>query len=128
MNSPSPASVTFKLVNAGFPRALHARGNRVEEILVEGVPLGIFSGTVYREKTLTPKGGEAIVLYSDGLLEEENSAGDPFGVARVQAVISELLPRPAQEIADGLTRAVREFSGDPARQRDDHTVVVLKHR
>ncbi len=32
-----------------------------------------------------------------------------------------------QEIADGLTRAVREFSGDPARQRDDHAVVVLKY-
>jgi sigma-B regulation protein RsbU (phosphoserine phosphatase) len=124
----NPESATLKVVNAGLPRPFHARGKRVEEIPVEGIPLGIFRGTVYREETLTLKGGEAIVLYSDGLLEEENPAGDPFGVARLQAAISELLPRPAQEIADGLTGAVREFAGDPALQRDDHTVVVLKHR
>ena len=123
-----PESTTLKLVNAGLPRPIHARGKSTDEIPIEGIPLGIFSGTAYSEETLTLKGGEAIVLYSDGLLEEENPAGEPFGIERVQAVISELLPGPAQEIADGLTRAVGEFSGDPARQRDDHTVVVLKHR
>ena len=123
-----PESALLKLVNAGLPRPFHARGERVEEIPIEGVPLGIFRGTGYREETLRLKSGEAVVLYSDGLLEEENPAGVPFGIARIQAAISELLPQPAQEIADGLTRAVVEFSGDPARQRDDLTVVVLKCR
>ncbi len=121
-----PQNTTLKLVNAGLPRPLHARGNRVEEIPLEGVPLGIFSGTVYSEKTLTLRDGEAVVFYSDGLPEGENPAGEPFGTARVQSALRELLSRPAQEIADGLTRAASEFSGDPTLQRDDLTVVVLK--
>ncbi len=86
----------------------------------------MFSATVYREKTLTLTAGEAVVFCSDGLLEDENPTGDTFGAVRVRSALLELLPRPAQEIADGLTRAAKEFSGDPARQRDDHTVVVLK--
>ena len=123
-----PEAATFKLVNAGLPRPFLAQGDRMEEIVVEGVPLGIFSGTVYDEKTLTIRGGETVVLCSDGLLEDENPGGDAFGAARVQSALGELLPLSAQEIADGLTRAVKEFSGDPTRQRDDHTVVVLKFR
>jgi sigma-B regulation protein RsbU (phosphoserine phosphatase) len=122
-----PESATLKLVNAGLPRPLLARDGRVEEILIEGVPLGVFRGTVYNEETLTLKGGDVIVLCSDGLIEEENPAGDAFGTARVQSVLGDLLSRPAQEIADGLTRAVSDFSGDPALQRDDYTVVVLKY-
>jgi sigma-B regulation protein RsbU (phosphoserine phosphatase) len=123
-----PESATLKLVNAGLPRPLRARNDNVEEIPVEGIPLGAFPGTVYDEKTLTLCEGEAIVLCSDGLLEEENLTGEPFGAARVHSALRRLLSGSAQEIADGLTRAVKEFAGDPARQRDDHTVVVLKSR
>jgi len=121
-----PEAATFTLVNAGLPRPFHTRGDRVEEISLEGVPLGIFPGSVYVEETLTLKSGDAVVLCSDGLLEEENSRGENFGAARVHSALRELLHRPAQEIADSLTRAAREFSGDSTRQRDDHTVVVLK--
>ena len=121
-----PERATLVLANAGFPRPLHSRDERVEEIPVDGVPLGMISGTVYREQTLKLRPGDAVVFCSDGLIEDENSAGDTFGAVRLDPVLRKLLPRPAQEIADGLTREARVFSGDPERQHDDYTVVVLK--
>jgi len=123
-----PKAATFKLVNAGLPWPFLVRGDRVEEIRLEGVPLGVFPGTVYSEKTIELKGGEIVALCSDGLLEDENPGGEPFGAVRIRSTLGELRDRPAQGIADGLTRAVKAFSGDPTRQRDDHTVVVLKFR
>lgn len=123
-----PEAATFKLVNSGLPRPFLARGDRMEEIVVEGMPLGLFPGTSYEEKTLTLQGGETVVLCSDGLMEDENPGGEAFGAAGIRSALGDLLPLPAQEIADGLIRAVREFSGDPALQHDDHTVVVLKFR
>jgi sigma-B regulation protein RsbU (phosphoserine phosphatase) len=121
-----PATATLTLANAGLPRPFCARAGDAEEIDVSGVPLGVFRGTLYVERTRTLEVGDSIALCSDGLMEEENSRGEPFGRDRVRSALITLASGSAQEIADGLVRAVREFAGNPARQSDDHTVVVLK--
>jgi len=114
------------LANAGFPRALLVRKDEVEEIPVEGVPLGLLPEIQYRVETLRVSGGDVVVFCSDGLLESENERGEGFGSSLLHPALRELASRPAQEIADGINRAAVDFTGGETRQDDDYTVVVLK--
>ena len=116
----------LSVASAGFPHPLLVREDRIEKIPAEGMPLGLLPQRRYREETLRVSGGEAVVLCSDGLLESENERGEDFESTVFRSVLRDLAPRAAQEIADGLIRAALDFTGGPARQADDYTVVVLK--
>lgn len=74
---------------------------------------------------LEPGGG--IVLYTDGITEAENAAGDLYGLARLQAVITKAWQQPAQGVLDALLADVAGFIGQQD-VLDDITAVVVKQR
>jgi len=65
--------------------------------------------------------GDAVVLYSDGLVERRNEAID-HGLDRLRTHAVALADRPADEVCDGLLAAMREDGG----WRDDVIVVVAR--
>ncbi len=52
----------------GFVFLRRADG-RVEELLPRGLPLGVLSDEIYQEGELTFRAGDALVIYSDGLVD-----------------------------------------------------------
>ena len=70
--------------------------------------------------------GDALVLYTNGLVEARNGK-EEYGVKRLRAKIAELGTRPAAEIIQGIMDSVASFTGGEA-QKDDVTLVVVKKR
>ncbi len=121
-----PKSKVLTVANAGFPRPRLVRGGRVEEVSIDGVPLGILPDITYEEKKLALQGGDIIVFCSDGIHECMDKQEQEFGDSRVEALLSELAAGSAEQIAQGLIQATDRFAAGNGSHADDRTVVVLK--
>ncbi len=90
-----------------------------------GMPLGLFIGHRIGTKLVKLHPGQLIVLLTDGVTEAGNPEEEQFGAERAIAYVRAHRKEPAQLIAEGLYRVVREFA-DNQPQSDDEAVVILK--
>jgi phosphoserine phosphatase len=89
-------------------------------------PLGAMPLTTLKPAiTLDMQPGDILVLLSDGIYECENRDGEPFGEARVQALVQTHHAESTAEWLKILFEAVVRFTGK-APQEDDMTAVVVK--
>ncbi len=80
------------------------------------------------EATTTLAPGDGLVLYTDGITEAQNAAGDFYGLDRLCAVISQQWRNStAEAVKEAIIDDVRVFVGD-AQVYDDVTLVVLKQQ
>ncbi len=116
----------FRLVlaSAGHPPALVLRsGGGVEEIHVAGTLLGITQhAEAYDAETMLHP-GDALVLYTDGLIE----ARSPDGILGEERV-REQLERHAGATADGLAARLDQLAASFSRQRrrDDLALLIAR--
>jgi phosphoserine phosphatase RsbU/P len=90
-----------------------------------GMVVGLFPQAKYAEETLQLEPGDIIVLFSDGVSEALNAAGDEFGDERIIETVQPHLGLEPTAILDRLMGAVREFSAGTV-QRDDITALVIQ--
>jgi sigma-B regulation protein RsbU (phosphoserine phosphatase) len=81
------------LTNAGHPPTYIVRGGRVQEILLPSSPLGGL-GHSYARRELTLDRGDVVVWLSDGVFEETNSEGEPFGYDRIETALAAAAKQP----------------------------------
>jgi len=117
---------SLTVANAGFPRPQLLHDRRVEEVPVQGLPLGILPEPKYEQRTLGLREGDVVVFCSDGLQECVDRHGDEFGAERLETLLVKLASSTAQEIADGVLDATTHHAGAGGEPQDDRTVVVLK--
>ena len=66
--------------SAGHPPPRLVRGNEVHRLDADsGLPLGIDKTSIYGNKTLQLLAGDRLVLFTDGITESTNAAGEFFG-------------------------------------------------
>jgi len=83
----------------------------------------MFEDMEYEESSVTLEAGDALVLYTDGLVENRNTAGVALGEAGLDRVLSIADAKGADELlAFLLTVSDRHLAG--VEPRDDVTVVV----
>lgn len=117
----------LRYANCGHLSPLLLRnGNSVERLDSTCTVLGLFRdwSCAMAECRLEP--GDILVLYTDGITESLNGAGDEFGEERlIQGLLRccELAP---QAILNSIVEQVRTFS--PHEQHDDITLIVAKGR
>jgi len=116
---------TLVYVNAGHPPPLLFKAGRVEKLNVGGTILGPLENTDFNRGFAFIDPGDMLVLYTDGVLEATNAAGDIFGEERLREFMSANMSIPAHEMIRGLFAAVREFAGS-VRLQDDTTAVVIR--
>jgi sigma-B regulation protein RsbU (phosphoserine phosphatase) len=116
---------TIRFVNAGHNPCYMMIGNRLEQMKSHGLPIGILPGTRYMTQTRHFPAGSAAVLYSDGITEAENLAGEEFDNERLEAILLASMDATPNEIRDRIARAVVEFVGE-APQKDDETLVIVR--
>jgi sigma-B regulation protein RsbU (phosphoserine phosphatase) len=117
---------SLTVANGGFPRPLRVHAGQVEEIHVEGVPLGMFPGSSYAERRIELSSGDVVVLSSDGVIESTNAGDEEFGARRLRSLLVELTSLPANEIAQRLLEASERHASGSRDGSDDRTIVVLK--
>lgn len=124
------------LTNAGHPPPLwyHAKRDdwtwlerqpRARGGAVMGAPLGLLPDISYARKVVKPRVGDLIVLYTDGVSEAENQAGEELGREGLMALARTLDVRSAEAFGLQLAEAVRAFRGG-AVPRDDETIIVMQ--
>ncbi|MGZ7079192.1 MAG: PP2C family protein-serine/threonine phosphatase, partial [Thermoanaerobaculia bacterium] len=116
---------TLQYVNAGHNPAYVLSGKRIEQVRSHGLPVGIMPQTTYLAQTLPFPAGSTVVLYSDGITEAENEAGDEFGNDRLEAILHDHSNASPLALRDAITTEVDRFVG-AAPQKDDQTLVIAK--
>ena len=123
-----PASRRLTYVNAGHNAPILRRANGAFETLeVGGLPLGIKVGAEYQTATVELRPGDALIFFTDGVVEAFNESGEEFGNSRWQGAIRNLPDWNAQETLHFLMKRVDEFVG-ATRQADDITCLVFRSK
>jgi sigma-B regulation protein RsbU (phosphoserine phosphatase) len=92
-----------------------------------GTVLGLFADNQYEEGRVQLEPGDLIVLFSDGLPEANDPAGNEFGDDRIETLVKASATLAPSALLERMLEEVTRFSaGAPAR--DDLTVVVLRYR
>jgi sigma-B regulation protein RsbU (phosphoserine phosphatase) len=89
------------------------------------MPVGLFEAAAYESSRVQLAPGETVVLYSDGVTEAHNVAGEEFGEARLADVLKQHHDKPAAETLEYLVAAVKTFAHG-VEQYDDVTALVVK--
>lgn len=122
----TPATGALTYVNAGQnPPLLRRRDGPIERLGSTGVALGMFEGSTYEAVETSINPGDLLLLYSDGITEAENPAGQPFEESGLEAFMRTHAEDVPAELAPALLKAVETHARD-SRFSDDLTVVVLK--
>jgi phosphoserine phosphatase RsbU/P len=116
---------TLQIANAGAVQPLFCRAGQVETVEAEGFPLGMFKDVSYEEFTLSTRPGDAIVFFSDGMVDAVNEHEEMFGTERLIALVTSQLANSAEGMVDAIYKELSAFQGGVERF-DDETVVVLK--
>ncbi len=114
--------------NAGHnpPYVISAKGE-MRELKEGGMVLGLFSSAQYGSGTIQLQPGDHIVLFTDGVIEARNTAGDEFGEERLCDLLRKHSRASTSEILERLKEAIASFSAN-APQHDDITMMVLGYK
>jgi serine phosphatase RsbU (regulator of sigma subunit) len=111
--------------SAGHPPVLvRRRRGVIEELASTGLPLAIHPDEAFAARHLVLDPGDALLLYTDGLVESPGPDDEPLGLGRVQAAFAPPFAKP-EEVTDRIYRVVAERQ-DLARLQDDLTFLVAR--
>ena len=113
--------------NAGHNPPVLLRCNGVTRLETGGLILGLFPQAVYVEETLELEDGDLLVVFSDGVTEAFNAAGEEFGEPRLLACLDANRQREPAGLLQKILSTVQEFTGSAAPS-DDVTALVLKYK
>lgn len=120
----NPETRQLIISNAGaLPPMIVRDGTRIE-LEIEGVPLGLLPNQTYDEVCITTQPGDWLVMFSDGIADQENLAGDNFGEARLLDIVR-ATTGDARSLVESVYSELDKFMlGKPVQ--DDQTVVAIK--
>ncbi|HME12995.1 MAG TPA: PP2C family protein-serine/threonine phosphatase [Candidatus Acidoferrum sp.] len=113
-------------VNAGHnPPILRKADGTLEKLETGGMPLGITAQATYETAEIQLAPGDALIFYTDGVVEAFNQQNEEYGNPRWLAAIRALPEVSAEESLRGLMRQVDAFVGT-TRQSDDITCLIFR--
>ncbi len=118
------ATHELRYANAGHhPPMVIRRDGSIVWLDTAGLPLGVFPDSAYEEGTLQLLPGDAVIAYTDGVVETVNPLGEEWGADRVRKAAVNSNAQDAEDLIDAIFTSLDEFS--QGRQTDDATAVVL---
>jgi phosphoserine phosphatase RsbU/P len=118
---------SLRWANAGHPPAIVAgpRG-RIESLTANAMPVGLLEEATYQvsETSLAP--GDKVILYTDGVTEARNGAGEFFGQRRLRQAICTHVATSCHDLHAAILAELDTFT-QGAAQNDDVTLAVLEY-
>ena len=120
-------SRSFRYANCGHnpPILLRARG-KVERLKATTTVLGLFTDWECPLVEFTLDSGDVLVIYTDGVTEAADAAGEEFGEERLIEIVQAHQFLSAAALLKTISTEVQRFSD--GEQADDLTLVVAKSR
>jgi sigma-B regulation protein RsbU (phosphoserine phosphatase) len=117
----------IQYTTAGHPPPIVWRSSnrKFEEQGSDDPLLGVEQRAIFHDRQMVISRGDVILLYTDGITEARNKAGEQFGHRRLLDCLRDAVPGSARQIVDVLVETVDAFlEGESAR--DDVTALVIK--
>jgi sigma-B regulation protein RsbU (phosphoserine phosphatase) len=121
------ATRELRYANAGHncPLLLQRSEQACTELDAEGLILGIKKRVDFEERKLVLQDGDLLLLYTDGIIEAENKAGEFFGIHRLHDVLVAHSQGSPQGIIDAVIDELESFCQSQSFD-DDISLVVMK--
>jgi len=121
-----PVRRTVDYINAGHNNPILRRvSGQIERLDVGGLPFGILPDAQYQTATVTLTPGDWLIIFTDGLVEAENSLQQDYGEARLLVALDAGRTLEPSEMLKRLMAEVDLFVGNTP-QHDDVTCMLLK--
>jgi serine phosphatase RsbU (regulator of sigma subunit) len=126
LGSLDPGNGVLRYTNAGHNAPLLVRSDGTVEALEDGgLLLGVFPEATYEEGQVELYQGDLLVMYTDGVTEASNAAGDMYSEKRLVESLVKWRGHDASGVHRRLLDEVRTFQ-DGLPPDDDLTVILLK--
>lgn len=98
------------------------RGGVVERLQAQHMPLGVLDDREFDAAVdvINPTAGLRLLIYTDGIIESQNAAGEMFGEQRLEDLLSE----PAPSYVDVVSNAIYDYR-EGGEQTDDMSMAEL---
>lgn len=120
----SPLTLTLHYVNAGHVPGLVLRDGVVTELPSTGPPIGFFAKPEMQLQTFSLKKNDRLLLFTDGLTETANGAGELFGLERLKQLLHRHADADYEEFLQLLFKAQQEY-GFTELPEDDCSAIVI---
>jgi phosphoserine phosphatase RsbU/P len=120
-----PQARRLSYANAGHPHAFRIpRSGAPERLEATAPPLGLAAlGSIQRRSVEWTPGADLLVLWTDGLVDARNAAGEPFGERRLLDSLTEHRTESVEAIVGAALAEAEAFGGEPI---DDRTLLVMR--
>jgi serine phosphatase RsbU (regulator of sigma subunit) len=121
-----PTTRALAYVSAGHNAPILRRASgQIERLQAGGLPLGILRDARHDYGHTTLSSGDLLVIFTDGVVEAQNVAGEEYGESRLLQLLASPPSSGARDDLNRLMAEVDSFVGS-ARQHDDITCLVLR--
>lgn len=105
--------------------------NTVDYLNCDGMGLGIVRNSSYEDyvhsNTVSYHAGDTLLLYTDGITEAKNQAGEQFGDDRLKESFTAHASKAPDQVKEGIKNDLSEFIGEMIID-DDYTLVVVQFK
>jgi sigma-B regulation protein RsbU (phosphoserine phosphatase) len=125
-----PSSNQLKYCNAGHnPPLLVSRNGRDGDssswLYPTGAAVGLIENLLIKEAAVKASPGDVLVLYTDGVTEAMNAAGEQFGYDRLAEVARRMSKSPSKEIVQAIRQELFSFTQQETFA-DDTTILACR--
>ncbi len=120
-----PATRQIVMANAGALPPMICRNGEILKVRVEGVPLGLLDSRQYEEVVFQAQPGDTVLLYSDGITDHLNAAGQEYGRARVAQALRTQCDKSAVELISAIFQDLDRYN---TTAFDDQTLFAMHVR
>ncbi len=117
-------SATLHYSAAAHPPMLLLRSGQVIEVTENGLMLAAFANATYSTAVHQLHSADRLLLYTDGVLEAANPAGEEFGPQRLSALLQDGAHLSAEAAADHIISSLKTWA---RAQNDDLTVLICDY-
>jgi len=119
------ALIRYRVPGARYPGPGTRYQAPAQFLTVGGPVLGLPMEVAYQRSFERLRPGDLLVLYTDGIPETRNPAGEEFGVQRLVEVVRGHRTEPVADILERVFVAVGVFR-DSLSQEDDQTLILIR--
>jgi sigma-B regulation protein RsbU (phosphoserine phosphatase) len=117
----------IEYLNAGHNPPLLVQNGEVQELGEGCIPLGIMEVRDFQIGREQFQAGDALFLYTDGLIEQTDPQDHLFGDERVRAIVTEQSSCQANRLVDHMLSEIARFS-DGVPFQDDISLMAVRYR
>jgi len=110
---------------AGHPPLICWHSNKLHRIESNGLLFGVMADTDYPVCDVPLEPGARFLLYTDGVIEPENTAGESFGDCKLEQTVRDNQKQNPDEFSVQLIAEIAKWQPASITQQDDITLIVI---